>query len=108
MLIVKGENQKSVLANILMDKTNSICFEYYNSPVIFNSVCVDSSKYSLEDFIECIAGSFKRIDTHTGSSQYQYLIIYTNQKEEDLKELINWLEENMWRIFCQDILVMCR
>lgn len=108
MLIVKGESQKSILANILMDKTKSICFQYYDTPVIFNSVCVDSRKRSLNDFIECIAEELKRVNAHTYRTHYDYLIIYTNEKEEDLKELVEWLNEHRWRICCKDILVMCK
>lgn len=106
MLIVKGKSQKSVLANILIDKTKSICFQYYDQPVIFDSICVDSTEYSLNDFIECIAEEFKRVNAD--KIHYDYLIIYTNEKEEDLKELIDWLNEYRWRIFCNDILVMCK
>ena len=106
MLIVKGKALKSVLANILMDKTNSICFQYYDTPVICDSICVDSNKYSLMDFIECIAEEFKRVNA--GRTHRDYLIIYTNEKEENLQLLINWLNEHRWRIWCKDILVMCK
>lgn len=106
MLIVKGETQKSVLANILLKETNSICFQYYNTPVIFNSICLDSTEYSLEDFIECIAEESKRVNADR--THYDYLIVYTNEKEEDLKILIDWLREHMWRFFCKDIMVMCK
>lgn len=106
MLIIKGENQKSSLANILLNKTKSICFQYYDKPVVFDSICVDSTEYSLKDFIECIAEELKRVNAYR--VHYDYLIIYTNENEEDLKELIDWLNEHMWRIFCNDILVMCK
>lgn len=106
MLIVKGESQKSVLANVLMGKTNSICFQYYDIPVIFDSICVDSEEHSMDDFIECIAEEFEKINAHR--THYDYLIIYTNEKEENLKELIDWLNKHRWRIFCNDILVMCK
>lgn len=105
MLIVRGINQKSVLVNILMDKTNSICFQYCDYPVIWDSVCVDNKEHSLSDFIECIAEEFKRVNADR--THYDYLIIYTNEKEEDLNELVKWLREHRWRIFCKDILVMC-
>ena len=106
MLIVKGDNQKSALANILMNKTKSICFQYYDMPVIWNSICVDSKEYSLKEFIECISDEFEFLkydDTY-----YDYVIIYTNEKEEDLKELVNWLKNNKWKIRCCDIMVMCK
>lgn len=111
MLIVKGEHQKSILANILMSKTNSICFQYYDMPVVWDGICVDSTKYSLNDFIECIAEEVESVNTDR--KHCDYLIIYTNEREEDLKELINWLNEYRWKFFCKDIvvndiLVMCK
>ncbi len=106
MLIVKGKNQKSVLANILMDATKSLCFEYYDYPVMYNSYCVDSEVYSLYDFIEYMAETFKELNADR--VHYDYLIIYTNEKEEDLKEGVDWLTEQRWRIFCKDIIVMCK
>lgn len=106
MLIVKGKNKKSILANILLNKTKSICFQYYNTPVIFNSICVDNGEYSLGNFIECIAEELKKVNADR--THYDYLIIYTNEKEEDLKELIDWLNGHKWRILCNDILVMCK
>ena len=106
MLIVKGKNRKSVFVNTLMNKTNSICFEYYDKPVIFNSICVDNTKYSLMDFIECMAEEFKRVNADR--RHYNFLIIYTNEKEEDLHELIDWLNNHRWRIWCDNILVMCK
>ena len=109
MLIIKGESRKSVLANILMDKTNSICFQYYDYPVIFDSICVDSTEYSLENFFECIKEEFDGYSEYDlDTKHYTYLIIYTNEKEEDLKDIIEWINGYRWRIPCNDILVMCK
>lgn len=110
MLIIKGKSRKSVLANILMDKTNSICFQYYDQPVILNSICVDSMEYSLNDFIECLREELAIIeDGDMDKKHYDYLIIYTNQYEEDLKALFKYLgEHRRWGIYCKDILVMCK
>lgn len=105
MLIVKGKTQKSVLANTLMDKTESICFEYYDIPVIQRGIHLNKSEYSLNDFIECIAEEFefmRKDDTH-----YDYVIIYTNESEEDLNELINYVKNNRWKIRCRNIIAMC-
>jgi hypothetical protein len=105
MLIVKGKTQKSVLANILLDKTNSVCFQYYDSPVIWDSICVDSNEYSLCDFMECIAGEFQEVND---DNHYDYLIIYTNEYEEVLRDFIDWLDKSVCKYFCKDILVMCK
>ena len=94
MLIVKGKVRKSMLANILMNKTKSICFQYYDIPVILDGVCVDKTEYSLNDFIECVAEELKR--ANADRTHYDYLIIYTNEKEEDLKELVDWLNKHTY------------
>lgn len=109
MLIVKGNSGKSVLADILMDKTKSICFTYYDLPIIFNSICVDSREYSLENFFECIREEFDGYSEYDlDTKHYNYLIIYTNEKEEDLRDIIEWMNEYRWKIPCDDILVMCK
>lgn len=106
MLIIKGRERKSVLVNILMDKTKSICFQYYDKPVIWDSICVDRTEYSLNDFINCIEEELEKINTN--KTHYDYMIIYTNEREKDLTELISWLNKYKWKIFCNDILVMCK
>ena len=106
MLIVKGKNGKSVLVNVISDITHSICFEYHDYPVFYNSYCVDSEEYYLSEFIECIEEEFN--DLMEDGKHYDYLIIYTNKKEEELKELIDWLNENKHKICCLDIIVMCK
>ena len=106
MLIVKGEAQKSVLANTLMNKTKSICFEYYNMPVVIGSLYLDKSQYSLNDFIECIKEEFefmRKDDTY-----YDYVIIYTNENEEDLNELIDCIKKNAWKICHHSVMLMCK
>lgn len=106
MLIVKGKNQKSILANILMDKTNSICFEYHDDkPVVYNSIFGESTRYTLESLLEFIIEEPEALDVE---SPYDYLIIYTNKKEEELNEFINGLNEHRWRVSFKDILVMCK
>ncbi len=106
MLIVKGKNGKSVLAQILVHHTQSICFEYYDYPVMYFSYCVDSEIYSLTEFAEYIEEELENLNAD--ERHYDYLIIYTNEKEEDLEGLINWLDENKCRICCKDIIVMCK
>lgn len=106
MLIVKGNKQKSVLAQILVHNTQSICFEYCEYPVMYFSYCVDSEIYSLSEFMEFMA---QELDTLRVEDRHlDYLIIYTNEKEEDLKELINWVNENERTICFKDVLVMCK
>ena len=105
MLIVKGEASKSALANILILKTKSICFQYYAAPVVWDSIIVDNTRYSLDNLIECITEVLEETKTH-----YDYLIIYTNEKERDLKKLVDWLNDYKGEgaLSYADVIVMCK
>ena len=73
MLILKGYCGKSTAINIIMNATNSICFVYDEYPILYNSICVDSREYSLENFRKCIleelkeavAKEFERLEAKT-------------------------------------------
>ena len=106
MLILKGQNGKSRVIDLLMDKTHSACFVYNDYPLIFDSIGVDSTQYSLNDFIQCISEEMK--DAIVNDRHYDYLIIYTNQQEENLRGLINWLDRAKWKIPCRDIILTCK
>ena len=105
MLILKGDKGKSRILNQLSE--NSICLEYSEYAVDFkNGYWISSLNYSINEFKyfikECL---YKKV---VGENFYNYLIIYTNEKEEDLKDLIDWLEDNERRFLCGDIIVACR
>lgn len=108
MLIVKGERSKATLANILMLQTRSICFQYYDAaPIVWDSVIVDDTKYSLDDLIECIIEVVKE----ETKGLYDYLIVYTNEKEKNLEKLISWLNsyyKGDVAASYADVIVMCK
>lgn len=106
MLIVKGDYGKSRVVDILMAHTNSICFVYNNYPLIYESICVDSNEYSLEDFLECISDELK--DAVIKDKHYEYLFVYTNQNEKDLQDIVSWLDKYRCRLPCRDIVVTCK
>lgn len=105
MLIVKGESGKSILANIILEHTDSKCFIYNDYPLIYNSVCLDSTKYPLSDLKQCIKDCHP--DDMYSDDYYDYLIVYTNQKEEDLAEFIDWLHSQKHLFRYKNALVMC-
>ena len=106
MLIIKGDYGKSRVIDILMAHTNSVCFVYNNYPLIYESIYLDSNEYSLVDFLECISDELK--DSVVKDKHYDYLLVYTNQNEEDLKEIIDWSEKHKFKIPCRDIVLTCK
>ena len=107
MLMLKGNNGKSPIANIILNETYSKCFVYNDCPVrSIGGIYLDSTKYSLEDLKECI--------THWNENEvypdeiYEYLIVYTNHTEESLTNFIDWLNKNKNWISCKDIILTCR
>lgn len=106
MLILKGNAGKSRIIDILMSKTNSACFVYNDYPLIYKSISVDSSQYSIDDFVECISDTMK--DYIVNDEHYQYLLIYTNQKEEDLRKLTDYFDKYKWMIPFVDIIITCK
>ena len=84
MLLLKGENGKSAVLNDLGMCTDSICFEYYDMPVVCkNSIWINSNDYSLIDLQAAIT---EIMDDNEYT--YIYLIVYTNDKHTSTKEKI--------------------
>lgn len=106
MMILKGNSGKSRVIDILMDKTDNICFVYGDYPLIFNSYQVDSREYSLDNFLTCISDVLK--EESINDKHYHYLLIYTNQEEEYLSKIIDWLDKYRFRIPCVDIILTCK
>ena len=92
MLILKGKQGKSrVIDNLrhsLRHSTASICFEYVERrPVMYDSVYVLREEYTLMEFAEGIHDCVKN------NYDYTYIFIYTNKTEEELLDVIQWLDK---------------
>ena len=105
MILLKANNGKSVVVNYLCKYTDSICFEYYNDSVIYDteSIYVNSDEYSLID----LKGAITEVMDENDYS-YTYLIVYTNETEDKLEDFIRWLDENKLLFHCMDIIVACK
>ena len=106
MLMLKGACGKSRVTDIIADRTNSICLVYGYHTLIYGSFQIDSKHYSLDDFLKLISNTAQ--EAVTNDKHYDYLIVYTNEREEDLREIINWLEDNKWNIPFRDIILACK
>ena len=102
MLILKGENGKSRVVDIILDSTISACFVYDDYPLVAfkNSIWLDSRQYSLEHLKLCMVQEITRYKEY-----YDYLIVYTNQKERDLKDFIDWLKMTFTHM---NVIVACK
>lgn len=85
MMILKGESGKSRVVDIILDGTNSVCFVYNDYSLFENSIWLDSRMYILEHLKLCIVQEIVKYE------DYDYLVIYTNQTESNLKDFIEWL-----------------
>ena len=87
--MLKGVCGKSRVTDIIADRTNSICLAYGYHTLIFGSFQIDNEHYSLDDFLKLISSTSQ--EAIANDKFYDYLIIYTNENEEDLQEIISLL-----------------
>lgn len=107
MLILKGITSKSDVVNRIMQSEDSICFIYSDSKnIIYGDTVffVDKTMYSLEKLLQEIKSAFSNV---SHDKQFKYLIIYTNESEENLSNFTHQLEENKNMFQCTEIIVTC-
>ena len=97
MLILKGNNGKSKIIEMILNNTKSICFIYYDEQIPLEGIWVDSSQYSTEELRECIVEHFRNDNT-----TYEYVILYTNLPEEK----INMIPWSKW--IGKNVIVTCK
>lgn len=103
MQILKGTGKSYTILHILND-TKCACVEYYDQPLFDGSIFLDKRKYPLRTLMDCIREEYEDVfeDNHM-----EYLIIYTNEKEEDLKPYIDYLNRNRSLYDFTEILITC-
>lgn len=108
MQILKGNNGKSVTVHHLLNSTNSICFVYDTGwTPSFECYMIDNNETSIEELKQGILEQISQLKL----SEYQlftYLIIYTNNNENELLDLISWLNKNKTQLRAIDVLVTCK
>lgn len=106
MQILKGNFMKSVTVLNLLKNTNSYCYVYYEQPLpSIENYYVNSSVASLEQLRGYLQ---EKIDWKNPEIQFDYFILYTNKTEEELSNLINWLNGKENDFGCNCILVTCK
>ena len=105
MQILKGSKLKSVTVESILKSTNSHCYVYYDTVLSFEYYYVNSKYNTLEQFQGYLQ---EFIDWKDSEKYYDYFIIYTNNKEKELSELIRWLDGKEMDFNCRCILITCR
>jgi len=105
MQILKGDKLKSITVESILKSTNSYCYVYYDTVLSFNNYHVNSKYNTLEQFQGYLQYF---IDWKDPEKYYDYFIIYTNNKEKELSEFIQWLDGKEGEFNCRCILVTCR
>ena len=106
MQILKGDVMKSVTVQHILENTHSECYVYYNTELPFDHYYINSNYFTLEDLKDNINQYMMNQDMT--DPRLDYFIIYTNNTEEELKDLLNWLDgkSNLMNASC--ILVTCK
>lgn len=105
MLILKGKKQKTVVVNSIMESNDSILMYYNDYRIDFESeaaLWVNKSQCSIDEFFKEAENWMKN------SGEHKFFILYTNEKERDLKEWINWLYANERFLPCNQVILTCR
>jgi hypothetical protein len=106
MMILKGNRGKSKFLCELIG--NNLCFEYYECTVNLGGYWMSNLNHSIDEFKDYIKACLYEEDKSGKENLYNYLIIYTNEKEEDLKDFISWLEDNERWFSCRNVIVTCK
>ena len=105
MQVLKGNILKSVTVESILKSTNSYCFVYYEVQLLFESYYVNSkvaTLYQLQGYLQ------EFIEYKIPDKWYDYFIIYTNNTQEELSELIHWIDGKESKFNCRCILITCR
>ena len=107
MLLLKGNQGKSLIVDAMMSRGRVCTIAYidFPSPIYGDdSWIIDSREYNVSQLIEGIEG----INNEYNDRYLMFLIIYTNEAQEDLIDLLQWIEDNERSLNCSSVLVTCK
>lgn len=90
MLILKGDKGKSVILEHIYKNTNSLAFVFYEQSIIDGALWVGMKSIQFDDFMRNIP---EYLNKNECDNRYDYLIIYTNEGEEDIKRKRRLIKE---------------
>lgn len=105
MQILKGNILKSVTVENILKYTNSYCYVYYDVQLPFDNYYVNSKVATLEQLQGYL---MEHIEYKNPNRHLDYFIIYTNNTQDELSELIGWLDGKETSFNCKCILITCK
>ena len=104
--MLKGGNGKSIILNELMRNKFNECI-IWDEPSVYNiesALFVDGNEFNI--LYECIIELNDSLGA--GGENRDFLLIYTNKTEEEIRPLIRWIEDQEKYLFFRQVLVTCR
>jgi hypothetical protein len=106
MLLIKGEVNKSILVSVIGRATQADIVVYHNDMLPFEQeyIVIDSDLHPQKFVCDYIKSKYMLGQSYLT----EYLIIYTNFPEHQLKELIDFINKNERDILARSVLVTSR
>jgi len=104
MLILKGNQGKSVIAEILASSHRALTYVYYTESLPFDSYYISSKDYNVDELID----SVKR-DLYSNNGNTEILVIYTNLSDnQQIEQLEVFLRKCEHDCVCRFGMLMCQ
>ena len=106
MLMLKGDNYKSVVLNELMRNKFNECI-IWDEPTVNN---LESAWIADNNELNYLCKCIIELNDSLGAAMEDrdLLLIYTNKMEEEIKSLIEWIKEEEKYLLFKQVLVTCR
>lgn len=103
MQILKANTMKSVTVSHLLHSSDSICIIYDDyCPPLYGAIHLDSTRHSIDDLKELIKDEINNL-----TNRKDYLIIYTNKTEQEIEEIVDFMNQLKAVVF-REVLITCR
>lgn len=103
MQILKANQLKSVTVSHLLHSSDSLCIIYDDyCPPLYGAIYLDSAQCSLDILKALIKNEIRKLNIRK-----DYLIIYTNKTEQEIEEIVDFMNQLKAVVF-REVLITCR
>ena len=110
MLLLKGYGYKGLIVDAMQARGHVCVVEYSDYFEMYDTFGISAKEYGIDELIEAIESINKDIleDTVVNNKRRpMFFVIYTDKKQEDLADLIKWIEDNERNLNCSQTLLCC-